>query len=281
MKALCVLAVGAHPDDVEIHCSGTLKTLKNPGVKLHIATMTVGDCGSKQLSPLAIARKRQREAERAAALLGATYRYVGSSDFGIFNDDTHNRKVTAVVRMVAPDIVFTHPPTDYLSDHEITSTLVRNACFYASVKNYDTSKYTEAKSLKSVPHLYYFDAMEGVDLFGKLIVPEFYVDIGDVINFKSRMLSQHASQRSWLLAQHRINDYLLSMVSWAQLRGKEAARVSGQKIRYAEAFRQHRGHAYPRANRIHALLGKRVIANPSYSAQWNQTEIMDETIREK
>jgi N-acetylglucosamine malate deacetylase 1 len=260
--AKCVLALGAHPDDVEIGCSGTLRQLHELGLEIHVATMTAGDCGSHQLSPEAISQKRREEAEKACALLGATYHCVGSSDFCIFNDDIHNRRVTALVRNVAPDIVFTHPPGDYLLDHENTSLLGRNACFYAPVPNYDTSGLTKAGPISQVPHLFYFDLMEGVDIFGKRVAPRFYVDISEQIEFKLEMLAQHASQREWLLAHHGIDDYLVSIQSWAAVRGREASAVSGRKIPHAEAFRQHRGHAYPPINVLQELLAGRVILNP-------------------
>ena len=264
MEPNSVLAVGAHPDDVEINCSGTLKQLQQLGIRIEIATMTLGDCGSASLTREAIAKQRRQEAENACALLGARYHWCGANDLSIFNDDHHNRLVTALLRETVPDIVFTHSPSDYLVDHETTSTLVRNACFYASVKNYDTSRQTSAGETASGPHLFYFDAMEGVDIFGKAVVPEFYVDVSEQMDFKVEMLAQHVSQREWLRAQHGIDNYLNTMRAWAALRGQQAATVSGRSLAGAEAFRQHRGHAYPHSNAVGQLLSSRVILNPSY-----------------
>src|ERR1019366_10191522 len=133
-----VLAVGAHPDDIEIFCAGTLLLLREHGYELHIATLTLGDCGSKTLSPDQIRCIRRNEAETACGKAGATYHYVGFHDFDIYNTDHGNRLVTGLLREVDPAIVFTHPPQDYLTDHETTSLLVRNACFYAAAPNYDT-----------------------------------------------------------------------------------------------------------------------------------------------
>jgi N-acetylglucosamine malate deacetylase 1 len=172
--------------------------------------------------------------------------------------------VTALLRSVAPDIVFTHSPVDYLVDHETTSILGRNACFYAPVPNYDTSQFTQSGPSSQVPHLYYFDLIEGVDIFGARVIPEFYVEVSEQIGFKAEMLAAHASQREWLLAHHGIDDYLLKMESWAAARGKEATVASGRKITHAEAFRQHRGHAYPQTNVLEEWLGTRVIFNPSW-----------------
>ncbi|MFB3905987.1 MAG: PIG-L deacetylase family protein [Acidobacteriota bacterium] len=264
-----VLAVGAHPDDVEISCAGTLKALKDAGSLVHIATMTLGDCGSKNLPPDEIRRVRRVEAENACRILGAEYHYLGSYDFCIFNDDAHNRRTTALLREIAPQIVFTHSPTDYMLDHETTSVLVRNACFYSPVPNYDCSAFGAARALPAVPYLYYWDVMEGVDIFGKRVAPAFYVDISAEIEMKSEMLAAHRSQREWLRAQHGMDEYLETMRDWGSRRGREAARISGQAaegdpIAYAEAFRQHLGHAYPRDNILSGLLPSRVILNPDY-----------------
>src|SRR5512133_3138532 len=92
------LAVGAHPDDAEISCAGTLKVLQDAGYAIHIATMTLGDCGSKDMTADEVRRVRRAEAEDACGRLGAAYHYAGAQDFSIFNDDVHNRRVTALVR---------------------------------------------------------------------------------------------------------------------------------------------------------------------------------------
>src|ERR1043165_5505651 len=121
-----VLAVGAHPDDVEIMCSGTLFALRQLGHEVHVASLTLGDCGSVELSAEETRRVRHHEAIEACAVLGATYHHAGFYDRCIFNDDDSNRRVTALVREVDPGMVITHSPNDYMSDHEITSALVRN-----------------------------------------------------------------------------------------------------------------------------------------------------------
>jgi LmbE family N-acetylglucosaminyl deacetylase len=259
-----VLVVAAHPDDVEITCAGTLKRLRQLGTQIHIATMSLGDCGSRAHGRAEIGSIRRKEAEAACVLLGATYHYVGSSDFCIFNDDLHNRAVTALVREVRPSIVLTHSTGDYLLDHDNTSVLSRNACFYAPTPNYDTSKQGEGLPITHIPHLYYFDVVGGTNIFGRPVCPQFYVDIGDVIHFKSEMLACHASQRDWLRAQHGVDNYILSMQLWGAKRGKEASELGERRMVYAECFRQHLGHAYPEDNLLMRLLEEWVVVNPSY-----------------
>lgn len=260
-KRRIVLAIGAHPDDVEISCAGTLSLLKNAGFAVHLATMTLGDCGSKELSADLIRRRRRREAEAAASVLGAEYHYIGSNDFCIFNDDVHNRRVTALLREVAPTVVLAHQPHDYMVDHEAASVLVRNACFYAPAPNYDTSAFTAAGAADSIPYLYYWDVMEGVDIFGNPVAPQFYIDITSEIEVKTAMLARHASQREWLRAQHGMDEYIETMRRWGQRRGEEATKILKRPVQYAEAFRQHLGHAYPHDNILEAILAERVVFN--------------------
>lgn len=254
-----VLAVGAHPDDVEISCAGTLKLLRDIGYEIHIATMTLGDCGSAVHSAEAIREIRRREAEAAAAMLPATYHYAGSHDFSIFHDDIHNRRVTALVRALSPVLVLTHGPQDYITDHEITSVLVRNACFYAPARNYDTSALSEAGPIYAIPHLYYWDSMEGVDIFGRSTPVRTLVDVSGEMEFKSAMLACHSSQREWLRQHHGMDEYIESMRAWGAARGAMAARLADRPVRFAEAFQQHLGHAYPRTDLLAEALGRCAI----------------------
>jgi|SRR5579864_490453 len=251
-----VLAIGAHPDDVEFMCAGVLALLGNLGYEVHIATLTLGDCGSANEAPETIRQIRRGEAESACRVLGATYHFLDFYDLCIFNDDSANRKVTGLLREVDPGIVITHPPQDYIADHETTSLLVRNACFYGPVPNYKTSQTTRTSA---IPHLFYANPMEGLDIFGEPVTPQFYVDVSRVFSQKVGMLSCHKSQRDWLRTQHGIDEYVESMRRWSQELGRQVSSISGRDVQHAEAYRQHRGHAYPRDAVLSKLLGEAVI----------------------
>jgi N-acetylglucosamine malate deacetylase 1 len=243
------LAFFAHPDDAEFLCAGTLARLRAQGFVIHFATMTAGDGGSAELPPGEIAQLRLGEAAQAAALLGGSHQWADTKDLLICYDQPTLRRVIEIVRHINPQIVFTHSPQDYLLDHEVTSQLVRAACFAASVPNVQTLAEAAASATAHVPHLYYSDALEGKDSFGAPVPPGFYIDISDVIETKAQMLACHASQREWLLRQHGMDQYLQAMRDWSARRGAEAGRA------YAEAFRQHLGHAYPQTNLLAEVLG--------------------------
>jgi N-acetylglucosamine malate deacetylase 1 len=245
-----VLAIHAHPDDVEFQCAGTLVLLSEAGCAVTIATMTPGDCGSAEHDPEAIAAIRRGEARASAALIGAEYLCLEFRDLAIYGDDDSRRRVTEAVRRARADIIVTAPPADYIVDHETTSLLVRDACFAASCPNYMTRQWDPAPPLETIPHLYFVDPMEGCDREGRPVAPEFYLDISRVFTTKRAMLSCHASQRNWLLRQHGIDEYLEAQERWSAHRGAEIG------VAYAEGFRQYRGHPYPRNNILLELLGQ-------------------------
>jgi len=258
LQAKRILAVGAHPDDVEFICSGTLALLRRLGAELHVATLTVGDCGSAEESANEISRTRRKEAADACALLGATYHPLDFEDVSIFYDERSIRRVTGLVRRVDPWMVFTHPHEDYMIDHEMTSRLVRTACFVAPIPNYRTPG-GESDPASGVPYLFYAHPMEGTGITGAPIAPHFYVDVTEVLSVKESLLACHASQRNWLRSHHGIDEYLDSLRRWDAVRGEAASRIAGRPVSFAEAFLQHRGHAYPADNPLIDLLGSNVI----------------------
>lgn len=250
-----ILAVGAHPDDVEFTCAGTLALLHQEGYTIHICTVARGDGGSNKLGPDEIARVRAGEAASSAALLNGTYHCLGKNDLEISFDPDTRHEVAALLRKLDPFLVFTSSPEDYMPDHEITSTLVHDAAFNAACPNYDAAARERAglTATSAVPYIYYMDSMEGVDKFGRRIKPAMWVDVGETMGTKTQMLACHDSQRQWLRDQHGMDHYIESMKSWAAQRGAEAGVIS------AEAFRQHLGHAFPHDNKLAEILGTRVL----------------------
>ncbi|WP_321476802.1 PIG-L family deacetylase [uncultured Paludibaculum sp.] len=248
-----ILCLHAHPDDAEILAGGTLALLAGRGHQVIIATMTAGDCGSVEYGPQEIARIRQGEAAKAAAIIGAEYYWVGFDDLAIFPDDTSRRRVTAALRRFRPDIVLTASPLDYHCDHEATSKLVTDACFGCSAPNYLTQAYDQAPALPAIPHLYYLDPAEGIDRDGNIITPKFAVNVAGVMDVKQRMLEAHESQRAWLRKQHGMDDFVETMQRWCRSRGALAG------VEYAEGFRQYGGHAYPRTPLLQEMLSDLVL----------------------
>jgi len=246
-----ILAIHAHPDDIETLAAGTLALLAGAGHQIRIATVTGGDLGSARTAPDETAAIRKAEASQAAALIGAAYRCGDVPDLGVFNDDPTRRTVTELLRWAQAEIVLTASPADYHPDHEAVSQLVRDACFAASVPNYRSG---EAAPLAAIPHLYFMDPIGGRDREGRWTVPDFGADVGAVFETKRAMLACHVSQDAWVARQHDIPDHLASMEAWTRRRGRDFG------VEMGEGFRQYRHHPYPRTPLLQHLLGGALAA---------------------
>ena len=242
-----ILAVHAHPDDIEHLAAGTLALLAASGHAIRIATLTAGECGSAETHLPATARIRKAEAAKAAVLIGAEYRCADLPDLGVFNDDASRRAVTELIRWARPDVVITASPADYHPDHEAASQLVRDACFASSVPNYRTGP---SAPLAAIPHLYFMDPIGGRDREGRRIVADFGVDIAGGFAMKQQMLAAHVSQADWVARQHGIADHLGSMEAWSRRRGRDFG------VSFGEGFRQYRHEPYPRTLRLQDLVGE-------------------------
>lgn len=248
-----ILAIHAHPDDVEILAGGTVAQLAAAGHRVVIATMTPGDCGSQDHSPEEIAAIRRAEAASSARLIGAEYVCVEFRDLAVFSDDASRRRVTEVLRHVRPDVVLTASPVDYMCDHEAASQLVRDACFAAPAPNYQTNAPDASPAIPAIPHLYFLDPLGGVDRENRPVAADFWVDVGAVFETKKAMLAEHKSQREWLLKHHGMDDYLNMMENWTRENGRRAG------VELAEGFRRYKGHPYPETPLLEDLLGGTVI----------------------
>jgi LmbE family N-acetylglucosaminyl deacetylase len=242
-----VLAIMPHPDDIEFLCAGTLLRLREAGLAIHVATMTAGDKGSAKLSRKHIADIRRKEAQCAAETLGAvSYTCLEFTDLEIVFDNPSRCRVASLLRKIDPHIVFTTPPADYMFDHEITSHLVRDACFNAAVKNYETER--EDSPMGGVPYLYYSDPIGGHTVLGDPAPVHCIVDISAHIKTKVEALACHESQRAWLQKQHGMDDYVETMKRWSKHRGERIG------VDFGEAFCQHRGHPHPVDNLLCELV---------------------------
>jgi len=217
-----ILAVGAHPDDLEILCAGTLARYAQEGHQLVMCVATDGTAGHMVIKPPELARIREREARAAAELIDAEFIWLGFPDELIFNDRETRLTFVDAIRQAKPDVIITHAPDDYHPDHRMVSSLVFDTSFIASLPNIETNQ--PAHSI--VPPLYYMDT-----LAGKGFHPTEYVDIGSTIDIKRQMLACHQSQLKWLKDHDNI-DVIEFMEVVARTRGFQC------NVLYAEGFRQ-------------------------------------------
>jgi len=250
------LAAGAHPDDVEFSMAGTLALLADAGYECHILTVGNGNCGTAQHTHTEIVRLRRAEAERAAALIGATYHPGLANDIEIWYNEDLLRRVTAIVRDVAPEIVLLPSPHDYMEDHQNTCRLLVSACFCRGMRNW-LSVPPREPTLQDV-HLYHANPYGNCDALRQPVVPSLFVDVSDKIGVKEEMLRCHATQKEWLDVSQGQDSYLVAMRDLCA----EVGRLSPRPMSYAEGFRQHLhlGFSAADGDRLSEVLGERATA---------------------
>ena len=132
-----VLAIGCHPDDVEIACSGTLVKCRERGDRVVVCHVSDGDLGHVVIPPEELRVIRRQEACRAGEMVGIEVISAGFSDLDIFDGDRRSRdRIVDVIRYADPDVIITQAPDDYMPDHTAVSRLVFDASFAATLPNY-------------------------------------------------------------------------------------------------------------------------------------------------
>jgi LmbE family N-acetylglucosaminyl deacetylase len=135
---MTVFAIHAHPDDIEIHMAGTLLLLKETGCRVHYMNIANGCVGSTTMSREEITKMRAREAQEAAAMLGAEWHPSICDDLDILYAQPNIRRLTAEIRKVAPDMLFIASPQDYMEDHTAACRLAASAAFIMGAPLYES-----------------------------------------------------------------------------------------------------------------------------------------------
>lgn len=179
-----VLAIGAHGDDLEMFCGGTLARFAARGDTVFMCVVTDGR-GRPKGDPDFIANLRKAEAQASADVIGAQLVWMGLPDGDVWFDAPTRHQFIEVIRECTPDLIITHPPEDYHPDHKATSRLVMDAAQIARTANYP-SRFPPHRA--QVP-LAFMEAERGIGF-----IPEEYVDVSDVWEKKLAMLNAHRSQ---------------------------------------------------------------------------------------
>lgn len=218
-----VLAIGCHPDDIEVACAGTLAKYKKLGNEVVVCHVANGDKGHAIIQPKELRAIRTKEAEDAGALIDVEVVNLDVPDVEVYAEDRATRDlVVDVIRYAKPDVIITHSPEDYMPDHVAVSRLVFDASFASSVPHYQTSN----PFYPNITPIYYMDTLAGINFN-----PTEYVDISDSIELKLEMLNKHESQIKWILDHDHI-DFVDFVRTVAKFRGLQCS------VPYAEAFIQ-------------------------------------------
>jgi len=216
-----VLAVGCHPDDIEISCCGTLAKCVKRGDKVTVCHVANGNMGHEIISPEELRIIRANEAKKAGSLAGINVVTLDIGDLLPNGCDIEQRdKLVALIKEVQPDFIITHSPTDYMPDHRAVSKLVFDASFAASCPHYG------APGKAAVVPIFYMDNLAGMNFN-----PTEYVDVSDEIDLKLEMLECHESQLKWMRDHDNI-DFAEFVRTCSRFRGLQCG------VQYAEAFTQ-------------------------------------------
>src|SRR5215217_6932905 len=175
-----ILAIFAHPDDVELCVGGTLLKMKHRGYRTGALDVTRGEMGTR-----GTVEGRDQESKEAAQILKLDVREnLGLRDGHVFCDDESRTKLVRVLRRLKPRVIITHQIDDPHPDHNHISQLVRESARLASMRRYDEETGGEKIPVPNVAH----------NIFSRLVRPSFVVDISDFLEEKMEAIRAHSSQ---------------------------------------------------------------------------------------
>lgn len=175
-RRLSVVVAGAHPGDPEYGCGGTISRYTESGHRVAIVYLNQGDKGCENKPSAACAAIREREAERACAILKARPVFAGQRDGDSIIDAAHTEAFCKLIEAQSPDVLFTHWPVDNHPDHRATAAL----------------SFSAWQRLGKRFAIYFYEVSDGDDTV--MFSPTDYVDISITETHKRRACYAHASQ---------------------------------------------------------------------------------------
>jgi N-acetylglucosamine malate deacetylase 1 len=178
-----ILAIGVHPDDVELSCAGTILKHRAAGKKVGMLDLTKGELGTRGNAEL-----RTKEANAAAQILGATFRTQLDFKDGFFeNNELHQRKLIEQIRLCQPEIVLCNAVSDRHPDHARAAKLVAEACFYSGLSKIETVFDKKVQAAWRPKAIYHY-------VQDQYIHPDFVIDVSDYVEKKQEAMMAYASQ---------------------------------------------------------------------------------------
>lgn len=183
MIKLDILAIGAHPDDVELGCAATIAKEISRGKKVGIIDLTRGELGTRGSAEI-----RDKEAENAAKILGVKYRENLRFRDGFFiNDEEHQIAIIKKLRKYQPEIVLCNAIQDRHIDHSKGSKLVSDACFLSGLRRIETSDHEGIQEPWRPKLVYHYIQWENLK-------PDFVVDVSGFMEQKIKAVEAYVSQ---------------------------------------------------------------------------------------
>lgn len=183
MKKLDILAIGAHPDDVELGCAATLAKEISRGKKVGIIDLSRGELGTRGSAAI-----RDKESKKAAEILGVRFRENLAFRDGFFvNDEEHQLSIIRKIREYRPDVVLCNAYRDRHIDHGKGSSLVSNACFLSGLRKIETATEGVVQEAWRPSRVYHYIQWENLE-------PDFVVDVTGFMEIKKKAVMAYASQ---------------------------------------------------------------------------------------
>lgn len=233
---LDILAIGAHPDDVELGCGATIAKEIAAGKKVGILDLTRGELGTRGSAEI-----RDQEAKAAAEILGVELRENLAFADGFFvNDKKHQLKIIQMIRKYRPEIVLCNAVDDRHLDHPKGSKLVSDACFLSGLRKIKTTENAIVQEVWRPKHVYHYIQWKNIE-------PDFVVEVNDFMDKKLQAVKAYGSQfydpKSKEPTSPIASKNFLDSITY---RAQDLGRIIG--VEYAEGFTTERYIAVDKLN---------------------------------
>jgi bacillithiol biosynthesis deacetylase BshB1 len=220
---LDVLAFGAHPDDVELSCSGTLLKLKDEGYKIGIVDLTAGELGTR-----GTINTRKEESDASSKILGIDSRENLNLGDGWFENNQENKlKVIQAIRRYKPNIIFANATDDRHPDHPRAAQLLKDAFFLSGLKKIETFDNKLLQDAWRPKHLFHY-------IQYRYINPDFIVDVTPYFETKMKAIMSFKSQ---FYESGKKSDTLISSKKFLDfINGRSHEMGSAIQVKHGEGF---------------------------------------------
>jgi bacillithiol biosynthesis deacetylase BshB1 len=221
---LDILAIGAHPDDVELGCGATIAKEIKSGKKVGILDLTRGELGTRGSAEI-----RTIEASNAAKILNVSVREnLGFADGFFTNDKNHQLEIIKIIRKFKPEIVLCNAIDDRHIDHGKGSKLVSDACFLSGLIKIETKQNNKIQEAWRPKYVYHYIQWKNIE-------PDFVVDVSGYIDLKIKAVKAYSSQFYNPESKEAISPITSkNFLDSIEYRAKDLGRLIGAD--YAEGF---------------------------------------------
>ena len=219
-----ILAIGSHPDDVELGCSGTIAKEISNGKRVGLIDLTRGELGTRGTAEI-----REKEANQAAEILKVSFRENLNFKDGFFkNDEEHQLKLIQVIRKYRPDFILCNAPDDRHIDHPKGAKLVVDACFLSGLEKIESTLEGNKQEPWRPYNIYHY-------IQWKSLKPDFIVDISN--HFKTKIKSVKAFKSQFYDGNETVHNTPISTKNFLdsiEYRARDLGRLTN--VDYGEGF---------------------------------------------